>query len=467
MEPFKYFSKYFYSTKLSTYLVKKFIEEYSDKEEFSIEELIIFINREKDKSVKRKFLLENFNEIIDRQWKRERKEKSRREFLDDYFDNYSPESDDTLSKWRKNEPKKIEYRLQLLPYLEEMDVAREMFNQYYFEEIWKKEFVKQIMTDGSVSESLEMGMLSRELSLNPFILSSLRLLSNDINNEVKKSLNKNHRYFVKNIYDFDAPHMKPMNERIVEDIFHKINSSPRFTEISSYHYPSQTEILDKFCDYLKSSIDFLNSDDEYESDHSESDTYREWDFVNKKYKGLKNHRFYIYKKVKYKWFKIAPILKYNTDLEIYNRITELSSGEKISQKVIKIIQNKMVQQIIHRNIYPEVIYVDRGRIEHCVRRIPSFKDTKIKKNLVIKKYNSIFIKQIEKIRFRIIKYYFKTLVTPKSRILKIRKTNISRSQKLYNHFKIQESFDKRIRRRPNLLKQAEKIDYFKKIGDVF
>lgn len=463
MEPFKYFSKYFYSTKLSTYLVKKFIEEYSDEEEFSIEELIIFINREKDKSVKREFLLENFNEIIDRQWKRERKEKSRREFLDDYFDNYSPESDDTLYKWRKNEPKKIEYRLELLPYLEEMDVAREMFNQYYFEEVWKKEFVRQIMTDSSVAESLEMGMLSRELSLNPFLLSSLRLLSNDINNEVKKSLNKKHRYFVKNIYDFDAPHMKPMNERIVEDIFYKINSSPSFTEIPSYHYPSQTEIFDKFCDYLKSSIDFLNSGDEYESDYSESDTYREWDFVNKKYKGLNNHRFYIHKQVKRKWYKIAPILKYNTDLEIYNRITELSSGKKIPQKVIKIIQNKMVQQIIHLNIYPEVIYVDKGEIKHCVRCIPSFKDTKIKRNLVIKKYDSIFIKQIEKIRFRVIKYYFKMVVTPKSRILKIRKTNISGFQKLYNHFKIQESFDKRIRRRPSVLERAEKFDFFKKI----
>lgn len=463
MEPFKYFSKYFYSTKLSTYLVKKFIEEYSDEEEFSIEELIIFINREKDKSVKREFLLENFNEIIDRQWKRERKEKSRREFLDDYFDNYSPESDDTLYKWRKNEPKKIEYRLELLPYLEEMDVAREMFNQYYFEEVWKKEFVRQIMTDSSVAESLEMGMLSRELSLNPFLLSSLRLLSNNINNEVKKSLNKKHRYFVKNIYDFDAPHMKPMNKRIVEDIFYKINSSPSFTEIPSYHYPSQTEIFDKFCDYLKSSIDFLNSDDEYESDYSESDTYREWDFVNKKYKGLNNHRFYIHKQVKRKWYKIAPILKYNTDLEIYNRITELSSGKKIPQKVIKIIQNKMVQQIIHLNIYPEVIYVDKGEIKHCVRCIPSFKDTKIKRNLVIKKYDSIFIKQIEKIRFRVIKYYFKMVVTPKSRILKIRKTNISGFQKLYNHFKIQESFDKRIRRRPSVLERAEKFDFFKKI----
>ena len=59
------------------------------------------------------------------------------------------------------------------------------------------------------------------------------------------------------------------------------------------------------------------------------------------------------------------------------------------------------------------------------------------------------------------------VVTPKSRILKIRKTNISGNQKLNNHFKIQESFDKRIRRRPSLLKQAEKFDYFKKIGDVF
>lgn len=463
MEPFKYFSKYFYSTKLSTHLVKKFIEEYSDKEEFSVEELMIFIKREKDKSIKREFLLENFSEIIDRQWKREHKEKSRREFLDYYFDKYSPESDDTLSKWRKNEPKKIEYRLKLLPYLEEMDVAREMFNQYYFEEVWKEEFVRQIMTDGSVLESLEMAMLSRELSLTPFLLSSLRLLSNNINNEVKRTLNKKHRYFVKNIYDFDAPHMKPMNERIVEDVFHKINSSSRFTEVPSFYYPTVFENINKFCDYLKFSLELLNSDDEYEVDYSESDIYREWEFVKKKYKGLKNHRFYIHKKVRRKWFKMATILKYNTDLEIYNRITELSSGKKIPQKVIKIIQNKMVQQIINRNIYPEVIYVDKERIEHCVRRIPSFKDTKIKKNLVIKKYDSIFIKQIEKIRFQIIKYYFKTLVIPKSRILKIRKTNISRTQKLYNHFKVQESFDKRIRRRPSIIERAEKFDFFKKI----
>ena len=62
--------------------------------------------------------------------------------------------------------------------------------------------------------------------------------------------------------------MKPMNERIVEDIFYKINSSPSFTEIPSYHYPSQTEIFDKFCDYFKIKYDFLNSDDEYESDYS-------------------------------------------------------------------------------------------------------------------------------------------------------------------------------------------------------
>lgn len=446
--------------------MKEFIEKYSNKEKFSVEELMIFINQEKDKSVKREFLLDNFNEIIDRQWMRERKEKSRREFLDDYFDRDSPESDDTLSKWRKNEPKRIEYRLQLLPYLEEMDVAREMFNQYYFEEVWKKEFVRQIMTDGSVLESLEIGMLSRELSLNPFLLNSLRLLSNDINNEVKKSLNKKHRYFVKNIYDFDAPHMRPMNERIVEDIFNKINSSFRTTEIPSYHYPSQSEIFDKFCDYLKSSIDFLNSDDEYESDHSESDTYREWEFVNKKYKGLKNHRFYIHKQLPHKYFSITFKVKNNAGVKRNNGNSELFCGKKFPKKIIKIIKNEMVQQIINRNICSEVIYADKGRIEYGIRRIPIFKDNKIKKNPATKKYDSILIKRIEKFHFRIIKYYFKMVVTPKSRILKIRKTNISRTQKLYNHFKIQESFDKRIRRRPNLLKQAEKFDYFKKIGDV-
>ena len=52
MISFEYFSKLYYSEKIDTKLVKKFID---DKEKFSIEELLNFVHMEKDRSIKREF----------------------------------------------------------------------------------------------------------------------------------------------------------------------------------------------------------------------------------------------------------------------------------------------------------------------------------------------------------------------------------------------------------------------------
>lgn len=222
MKSFEYFSKLYYSEKIDTKLVKKFIDNVKGRENFSIEELLNFVHMEKDISIKREFLLNHFHEIIDKQWREDKKMKSRREFLDFYFEIYSPISDDTLSKWRKNEPKKEEEKLRLIPYLEKMPVAKVLFNEYYFEDIWKKQFCNQLGESSEKLVALDVAMLSNEYFLNSILLNAMRRLSYVIRNEVKESLDKKQEYLVKNLYDFEAnASLQILNKSIAEDISKK------------------------------------------------------------------------------------------------------------------------------------------------------------------------------------------------------------------------------------------------------
>ena len=61
MKSFEYFSKLYYSEKIDTKLVKKFIDNVKGRENFSIEELLNFVHMEKDISIKREFLLNHFH----------------------------------------------------------------------------------------------------------------------------------------------------------------------------------------------------------------------------------------------------------------------------------------------------------------------------------------------------------------------------------------------------------------------
>jgi len=133
MNQYDYFNSEFYSGKISVRDIVDFLKnqispdqeissdellqkiQYNDisEKEISMNELAKFINKKRFPDVKKDFLLENFNRIIDAQRKRDKKSKSysRRAFLDKYFEEKAPESEDTLAKWCKDEPKKESSRL--------------------------------------------------------------------------------------------------------------------------------------------------------------------------------------------------------------------------------------------------------------------------------------------------------------------------------------------------------------------
>ena len=186
MNQYDYFNSEFYSGKISVRDIVDFLKnqispdqeissdellqkiQYNDisEKEISMNELAKFINKKRFPDVKKDFLLENFNRIIDAQRKRDKKSKSysRRAFLDKYFEEKAPESEDTLAKWCKDEPKKESSRLKLLFAFDKMSVASEMFNDYFLKTVLEEQISKHVMKgENSKEDSLEVAMLSHAL----------------------------------------------------------------------------------------------------------------------------------------------------------------------------------------------------------------------------------------------------------------------------------------------------------------
>ena len=198
MNQYDYFNSEFYSGKISVRDIVDFLKnqispdqeisydellqkiQYNDisEKEISMNELAKFINKKRFPDVKKDFLLENFNRIIDAQRKRDKKSKSysRRAFLDKYFEGEAPESEDTLAKWCKDEPKKESSRLKLLFAFDKMPVAHEMFNDYFFKKVLEEQFSKYLMKgENSKEDSLEVAMLCDIYNLTHFLLPSLKI----------------------------------------------------------------------------------------------------------------------------------------------------------------------------------------------------------------------------------------------------------------------------------------------------
>lgn len=474
MISFEYFSKLYYSEKIDTKLVKKFIDDVDDKEKFSIEELLNFVHMEKDRSIKREFLLNHFHEIIDEQWRKDKKEKSRREFLDFYFGIDSPVSDDTLTKWRKNEPKKEEEKLRLLPYLEKMSAAKVWFNTYYFENIWKKHFGNQLGESFGKGEALEVAMLSNEYFLNSILLNAMRRLSYVIRNEVKESLDKKQEYLVKNIYDFEAnSSLQILNKSIVEDISKKINSSGKVQSKFVYEFPTNMEIYKRILGYLGDEVNFYeaNLERDFELDELAIDAnYREWNFYRKKYKGLKEHRLKIQKQIERKRGIESAICFSNIHFWEKGVVSKNSIGRKVSAKVVYAIQGKMEEfdKSVKDKICLHLIYNGKTTdIDYSINNSPTFSRKKIRKS-ISKKLTNQMLDTTSKLRIRVIRYFFVVNVIIKKRILMINKEKLILTdyQRKYNHFEIQESFEKRKQKIPNLLVLAREYDYFSNIDNL-
>ena len=472
MKSFEYFSKLYYSEKIDTKLVKKFIDNVKGRENFSIDELLNFVHMEKDISIKSEFLLEHFHEIIDKQWREDKKMKSRREFLDFYFEIDSPISDDTLSKWRKNEPKKEEEKLRLIRYLEKMPVAKVLFNEYYFEDIWKKHFGNQLSKSFRKGEALELAMLSNEYFLNSILLNAMRRLSYVIRNEVKESLDKKQEYLVKNLYDFEAnSSLQILNKSIVEDIFKKI--SEKVQSNFAYEYPTKMEIYKRVLSYLRDEVDYYeaNLGRNFELDELGVDAnYREWNFYRKKYRGLKHHRLNTHKRFERKRGIVSSIGISNINSWKKCVVSKKSVSRKVSVKVVYTVQDKMEKfdKSVKDKICLHLIYNGKTTdIDYSIKDSPTFSRKKIRVSRS-QKMNSQILNATKKFRSRAIRCYFLVNVTAKKRDLRIKKNKLILTdyQRKYNHFEIKESFEKRSRKTPNLLLLAQEYDYFSNIGTL-
>lgn len=469
MKSFEYFSKLYYSEKIDTKLVKKFIDNVKGRENFSIEELLNFVHMEKDILIKREFLLNHFHEIIDKQWREDKKMKSRREFLDFYFEIYSPISDDTLSKWRKNEPKKEEEKLRLIPYLEKMPVAKVLFNEYYFEDIWKKQFCNQLGESSEKLVALDVAMLSNEYFLNSILLNAMRRLSYVIRNEVKESLDKKQEYLVKNLYDFEAnASLQILNKSIAEDISKKI--SEKIQSNFAYDYPTKMEIYKRVLSYLRDQVDYYEADLErnFELDELGVDAnYREWNFYRKKYRGLKHHRLNTHKQFERKRGIVSSIGISNIYSWKKCVVSKKSVSRKVSVKVVYTVQGKIDKSVKDKICLNLIYNGKKNDIGYSINNSPSFRRKKIRVSRS-QKMNSQILNATKKFRSHAIRCYFLVNVTAKKRDLRIKKNKLILTdyQRKYNHFEIKESFEKRSRKTPNLLLLAQEYDYFSNIGTL-
>ncbi|HEM5176594.1 TPA: hypothetical protein U1319_001995 [Streptococcus suis] len=428
---------------------------------------------EKDISIKREFLLNHFHEIIDKQWREDKKMKSRREFLDCYFGIDSPSSDDTLSKWRKNEPKKEEEKLRLLPYLEKMSVAKVLFNEYYFEDIWKKHFGYQLGKSFGKGEALEVAMLSNEYFLNSILLHAMRRLSYVIRNEVKESLDKKQEYLVRNIYDFDVKSRSQiLNKSIIDEISKEINSSEKGQEFT-YEYPTKMEIYKRVLSYLGDEVDYYeaNLERNFELDVLGVDAnYREWNFYRKKYRGLKHHRLNTQKQFEKKRGIVSGIRLSNIYFWKKCVVSKKSVSRKVSVEVVYAVQGKMEEfdNSVKDKIFLHLIYNGKtADIDYSINNSPTFSRKKVRKS-ISKKLTNQMLAATSKLRRRAIRCYFLVNVTAKKRDLRIKKNKLILTdyQRKYNHFEIKESFEKRSRKTPHLLLLAQEYDYFSNIGTL-
>lgn len=455
------------------------------EKEISLVELGNFLNQKKLLDMKREFLLENFNVIIKEQWARDKKNNhySRRNFLDIYFKEKAPVSEDTLTKWCNNEPKKDSQKLKLLFAFEEMSVASEMFNDYFSNDSLER--IPKDLSKDSKGDSLEVAVLSDMYKLTDFLLPSLKRLDYSvrrdieyqINREVKKSLGtslnqnsyKKQMTIIKRILKKFLDNNSRLSRSQFEAFLGALKSENYFF---SLNYPSETELIDEFLNIAKEESLDVDRDDInlnlYASIEEPAYIIRK-----NKSKGLKNHRLYFkssngtrkYIQTKLHEKKVFKDKKFVLDGKGKKKVFK-GVLQKIKENVIyDVVSNKKQSNCLN------LVYKSNREICILYRQLPKFSNNKIKKGRGILRNRKAIVDVEYNQWFYMINYFINyrlnANVTIKDRTIKIKFKSLSKHQKEYNHFYIlkndyiQEKTNKR-----NLFSVIKEANFFADIPPV-
>lgn len=474
MNQYDYFNSEFYPRKISVSDIVDFLKnqispdqeissdellqkiEYSDisDKEISINELAKFINKKRFPDIKKAFLLENFNRIIDAQRKRDKKSKSysRRAFLDKYFGKLAPESEDTLAKWCKDEPKKESSRLKLLFAFDKMSVASEMFNDYFLKTVLEEQISKHVMKgENSKEDSLEVAMLCDIYNLTHLLLPSLKILDNsvgsDLNQQIKREVEKNlGTRLNKNSYTKEISIINNILKEVSDDNlrlsrkqfdkFLSLLSSKGY--VFDLNYPSEIELIDKFLNITKEKEFSMEWDD------FKPNKVSGYIIHKNKFKGLKNHRLYCKSpnsNSKY-WKTELPRKNVFKDkkLVLYGK-----GKKKVSKEVIQTIKKTSISSniaIVKQKFCINLIYKSNKNINLEFRQLPKFSNNTIRKGKSISKDRKALVDVEYNQWFHIINYFYNVNVTIKGRTIKIKVKSLSKLQKDYNHFKVLGTYEK-------------------------
>lgn len=474
MNQYDYFNSEFYPGKISVRDIVDFLKnqispdqeissdellqkiQYNDisEKEISMNELAKFINKKRFPDVKKDFLLENFNRIIDAQRKRDKKSKSysRRAFLDKYFEEKAPESEDTLAKWCKDEPKKESSRLKLLFAFDKMPVAHEMFNDYFLKKVLEEQFSKYLMKGkNSKEDSLEVAMLCDIYNLTHFLLPSLKILDNsvdsDLNQQIKREvernlgtrLNKSSYTREMSIINNILKEVSGDNLRLSRKQFEKflsLLSSKGY--VFDLNYPSDVELIDKFLNLIKEQ-EFL-----MEWDNLKPNKVSGYIIHKNKFKGLTNQRLYCKSpNSNSKYLKIElPRKNVFKDKKL---VLDGKGKKKVSKEVIQTIKKTSISSnvaIVKQKICINLIYKSNKNINLEFRQLPKFSNNTIRKGKSISKDRKALVDVEYNQWFHIINYFYNVNVTIKDRTIKIKVKSLSKLKKDYNHFKVLGTYEK-------------------------
>jgi|GEM_PF-2031588 hypothetical protein len=474
MNQYDYFNSEFYPRKISVSDIVDFLKnqispdqeissdellqkiEYNDisDKEISINELAKFINKKRFPDIKKAFLLENFNRIIDAQRKRDKKSKSysRRAFLDKYFGKLAPESEDTLAKWCKDEPKKESSRLKLLFAFDKMSVASEMFNDYFLKTVLEEQISKHVMKgENSKEDSLEVAMLCDIYNLTHLLLPSLKILDNsvgsDLNQQIKREVEKNlGTRLNKNSYTKEMSIINNILKEISDDNlrlsrkqfdkFLSLLSSKGY--VFDLNYPSEIELIDKFLNITKEQEFSMEWDD------FKPNKVSGYIIHKNKFKGLKNHRLYCKSpnsNSKY-WKTELPRKNVFKDKRL---VLDGKGKKKVSKEVIQTIKKTSISSniaIVKQKFCINLIYKSNKNINLEFRQLPKFSNNTIRKGKGILKDSRALVDVEYNQWFHIINFFYNVNVTIKDRTIKIKVKSLSKLQKEYNHFKVSGTYEK-------------------------
>lgn len=455
--------------------------QYNDisEQEISLLELGNFLNQKKLLDKKREFLLENFNVIIKEQWARDKKNNhyTRRDFLDTYFKEKAPVSDDTLTKWCNNEPKKDSQKLKLLFAFEEMSVASEMFNDYFSNDSLER--IPKDLSKDSKGDSLEVAMLSDMYKLTDFLLPSLKRLAYSvmgdikcqINREVKKSLgtslNQNSYKKQMTIIDRILKKFLDNNSRISRNQFEAFLSELKSENyFFNLNYPSETELIDEFLNIAKEESLDVDRDD-INSNLYASIEEPAYIIRKNKSKGLKNHRLY---------FKSSNGTRKYIQTKLHEKkvfkdkkfVLDGKGKKKVFKEVLQKIKENVIYDVVSNKKQSNCLnLVYKSNREICIlyRQLPKFSNNKIKKGRGILRNRKAIVDVEYNQWFYMLNYFINyrlnVNVTMKDRTIKIKFKSLSKHQKEYNHFYIlKNDYNQEKTNKRNLFSVIKEANFF-------